>query len=215
MFELVMANPLWFLIAFVIGIATGWWIWAGRKSDESSVIAAVGGVGAGVAGAASGAAGMAKDTASAAGDMVKGAADTATGAAGSVVDTAKDAIGVEEPAPPPPPPPAPPPLAPVAAVQTEEGKPKIAAAVGEPDDLTRIKGVGPKLNDLCLSLGVKRFDQISEWSAADVAEVDQYLKIKGRIDRDEWVAQAKLLAAGKDEEHAKLYALKPKPKSAK
>jgi len=212
MFELVMANPLWFLIALVIGIATGWWIWAGRNSDDSSVGAAVGGIGAGVAGAASGAAGMAKDTASAAGDMVKGAADTATGAAGSAVETAKDAMGMEEPAPPPPPPPS---LAPVAAVQAEEGKPKIVAAVGEPDDLTRIKGVGPKLNELCLSLGVKRFDQISEWSAADVAEVDQYLKIKGRIDRDDWVAQAKLLAAGKDEEHGKLYGMKPKPKSAK
>ena len=93
-------------------------------------------------------------------------------------------------------------------VQSEEGKPKIAAAVGEPDDLTRIKGIGPKLNDLCQSLGVRRFDQIAKWGASDVAEVDQYLKIKGRIDRDEWVAQAKLLAAGEDAEHKASYGMK-------
>ncbi len=89
-----------------------------------------------------------------------------------------------------------------------KGKPKIAKAVGKADDLTRIKGIGPKLNDLCHSLGVKRFDQIAAWKKADVKEVDQYLKIKGRIDRDEWVKQAKLLAAGKDKEHEKKYAMK-------
>jgi predicted flap endonuclease-1-like 5' DNA nuclease len=77
-----------------------------------------------------------------------------------------------------------------------EGMPNIAAAVGEPDDLTQIKGIGPKLNDLCHSLGVMRFDQISQWGASDVAEVDQFLKIKGRIDRDDWVGQAKMLAKG-------------------
>jgi predicted flap endonuclease-1-like 5' DNA nuclease len=93
-------------------------------------------------------------------------------------------------------------------VQNVKGKPKIAKAVGKADDLTRIKGIGPKLNDLCHSLGVKRFDQIAAWKKADVKEVDQYLKIKGRIDRDEWVKQAKLLAAGKDKEHEKKYAMK-------
>lgn len=95
-----------------------------------------------------------------------------------------------------------------ASVQSEEGKPKIAAAVGAPDDLTRIKGIGPKLNELCQSLGVRRFDQIAKWKAADVAEVDQYLKIKGRIDRDEWVKQAKLLAAGEDAKHKANYGMK-------
>ena len=76
------------------------------------------------------------------------------------------------------------------------GKPNIAAAVGEPDDLTRIKGIGPALQKLCTSLGVTRFDQIAAWTEADIAEVDQYLKIKGRIVRDRWVDQAKLLAVG-------------------
>jgi len=81
-------------------------------------------------------------------------------------------------------------------------KPRIKPAIGDPDDLTRIKGIGPKLSELCYSLGVMRFDQIAAWSDADVAEVDQHLRIKGRIERDRWVDQAKLLAAGDDTGHA-------------
>lgn len=76
-------------------------------------------------------------------------------------------------------------------------RPRIAAAVGAPDDLELIKGVGPKLNTLLVSLGVTRFDQIAAWSAGDVAEVDGYLgSFKGRIDRDNWVDQAGYLARG-------------------
>jgi predicted flap endonuclease-1-like 5' DNA nuclease len=81
-------------------------------------------------------------------------------------------------------------------VQDVANMPKIALAVGDPDDLTKIKGVGPKLNETCQSLGVSRFDQISKWTAADIEEVDQYLKFKGRITRDNWVEQAKFLASG-------------------
>lgn len=76
-------------------------------------------------------------------------------------------------------------------------KPKIKAAVGAPDDLELLKGVGPKLNALLISLGVTRFDQIADWGADDIAEVDQHLgNFKGRIERDNWIEQAKLLAAG-------------------
>ena len=88
--------------------------------------------------------------------------------------------------------------APVAAAADDgAARPRIAAAVGAPDDLTLIKGVGPKLNTLLGSLGVSRFDQIAAWSAADIAEVDQYLgTFKGRIERDSWVEQAGYLARG-------------------
>lgn len=76
-------------------------------------------------------------------------------------------------------------------------KPNIQAAIGDPDNLALLKGVGPKLNVLLVSLGVTRFDQIAEWDANDVAEVDQYLgNFKGRVERDNWVDQARLLAAG-------------------
>jgi predicted flap endonuclease-1-like 5' DNA nuclease len=76
-------------------------------------------------------------------------------------------------------------------------RPAIAAAVGVPDDLTLIKGVGPKLNILLISLGVTRFDQIAAWGASEIGEVDRFLgSFKGRITRDSWVEQAGLLASG-------------------
>ncbi|OZA92144.1 MAG: hypothetical protein B7X57_08855, partial [Erythrobacter sp. 34-65-8] len=71
----------------------------------------------------------------------------------------------------------------------------VAAAAG--DDLTRIKGVGPKLRDVLVSLGVTRFDQIAGWSDEDIDRIDARLgRFEGRIRRDNWVEQAKLLAAG-------------------
>ncbi len=73
----------------------------------------------------------------------------------------------------------------------------IPAAVGAPDDLLQIKGVGPKLNELLISLGVRRFDQIANWSAGDIAKVDAHMgSFKGRIDRDLWTEQSGLLARG-------------------
>jgi predicted flap endonuclease-1-like 5' DNA nuclease len=74
--------------------------------------------------------------------------------------------------------------------------PFLSAPEGEPDNLTRIKGVGPKLADLLNSLGVFHFRQIAGWSDAQVTEVDSHLDtFKGRITRDRWVDQAKLLDA--------------------
>ena len=72
-----------------------------------------------------------------------------------------------------------------------------AAPVGEADDLTRIKGLGPKLAALLRGLGIARFDQIAGWSEADVARIDAQLgAFEGRIARDNWIEQARYLAAG-------------------
>ncbi len=74
----------------------------------------------------------------------------------------------------------------------------IPAAVGTPDNLLQIKGVGPKLNDLLISLGVTRFDQIAAWGASEIDKVDDHLgAFKNRIGRDAWVEQSGLLARGK------------------
>lgn len=68
---------------------------------------------------------------------------------------------------------------------------------GKPDDLKIIKGVGPKLEKLLNDVGVWHFDQIASWKAKDIAIVDEKLVgFKGRISRDEWVKQAKVLAKG-------------------
>lgn len=72
----------------------------------------------------------------------------------------------------------------------------VPAAVGAPDDLRLIKGLGPKLNAVLTDLGVTRFDQIAAWNDDEVAKVDAHLgTFKGRIARDNWIEQAKLLAS--------------------
>lgn len=72
-----------------------------------------------------------------------------------------------------------------------------AARKGGADDLKMIKGVGPKLEKLLNSLGFFHFDQVAAWTAAELAWVDENLEgFKGRASRDDWVAQAKLLAGG-------------------
>ncbi|MFN6925559.1 MAG: NADH-quinone oxidoreductase subunit NuoE [Tabrizicola sp.] len=74
---------------------------------------------------------------------------------------------------------------------------------GKGDDLTMISGVGPKLQALCQKLGFWHFDQIAAWTPAEVAWVDANLEgFKGRVTRDNWVAQAKVLAAGGSVEDA-------------
>jgi len=73
--------------------------------------------------------------------------------------------------------------------------PFLAAPNGEPDNLTLIKGVGPKLSDMLHGLGVFHFTQIAEWDADQVSEVDSQLgNFKGRVSRDRWADQARMLA---------------------
>jgi small subunit ribosomal protein S2 len=75
-------------------------------------------------------------------------------------------------------------------------KPLFTAPAGEPDDLKKITGVGPVLEQKLRDLGITRFDQIAGFSDEDVEKIDQALNIKGRVQRDDWVGQAKTLAAG-------------------
>jgi predicted flap endonuclease-1-like 5' DNA nuclease len=75
--------------------------------------------------------------------------------------------------------------------------PAVAAPVDGADDLLRLKGVGPKLSSLLTELGVTRYAQIAGWNEADIAAIDARLgNFKGRPVRDQWVDQAKYLAAG-------------------
>jgi len=70
-------------------------------------------------------------------------------------------------------------------------------ASGPADDLTRIKGLGPKLAALLGEFGVTTFAQIAAWTPQEIERIDAKLgRFSGRITRDQWVEQAKLLAAG-------------------
>ncbi|MEL6209094.1 MAG: hypothetical protein AAFR44_02735, partial [Pseudomonadota bacterium] len=64
---------------------------------------------------------------------------------------------------------------------------------GTADDLKRIKGVGPKLEQTLNELGIYHFDQIAAWGPDEIAWVDTRLRFKGRIERDDWVVQARAL----------------------
>ena len=71
-----------------------------------------------------------------------------------------------------------------------------AARKGKADDLKEIEGIGPAMEKLVNGLGFYHFDQIASWSDADVALVDAEMKtFKGRIARDKWVSQAKIIGS--------------------
>ena len=72
------------------------------------------------------------------------------------------------------------------------------AREGGPDDLKKISGVGPKLEGLLHENGVFHFDQIMAWGPAEIAYMDDQLSFKGRIERDNWIAQATEFAAEKE-----------------
>lgn len=74
---------------------------------------------------------------------------------------------------------------------------------GTADDLKRIKGVGPKIEGILNELGIYHFDQIASWTDENKAWVDTRLKFKGRIDREDWIAQARVLATGGETEFSK------------
>lgn len=65
------------------------------------------------------------------------------------------------------------------------------------DRLTQLKGLGPRAASRLTELGVTRFAQMAEWDETDVAAIDDQMgAFKGRITRDRWVEQARLLAKG-------------------
>ncbi|GGB70661.1 MULTISPECIES: hypothetical protein [Henriciella] len=66
---------------------------------------------------------------------------------------------------------------------------------GTPDDLTRIKGIGPKLSQTLNDLGIFHFKQIAAWQDAEAKWIDDFLAFKGRVAREQWIEQAQKFAA--------------------
>ena len=213
MISLVSANWMLFLIALLIGVVTAFWAWAasGREGASGRFDADDG-------------------LLEKAGDAVVPTPEPVVPTpAPAPVPASTPATSKPAPAPKPVPETTAAPVATAAATTTDKaeprprkrpivantpaapppGKPKIAPANGDPDNLRLIKGVGPKLNTLLNNLGVTRFDQIAEWKEAEIQEVDQYLEsFSGRITRDSWIDQAKYLAkddiAGFEKKYGKL-----------
>jgi large subunit ribosomal protein L21 len=84
--------------------------------------------------------------------------------------------------------------APKAEKKADKAEKKAAAPAAGADDLKALSGVGPALEKKLLEAGVTSFAQIAAWTEADIAEFDEKLSFKGRIEREGWVEQAKKLA---------------------
>ncbi len=67
---------------------------------------------------------------------------------------------------------------------------------GPADDLKRIRGIGVLIEKKLNALGVMHYTQIANWTVADIGRVSEQLDFKGRIERESWVEQARILAAG-------------------
>ncbi len=190
-------GEIWLLLllAALIGLLAGWLIWGRREShvthaaasgDEAAQLKAA----LGSCEAARGDA--ARRIAALEADLAEAEARAAAAAARAVAAEARSAPPAEVAAPAI--------AAPLAAAPPEKLRPTTltAARDGKADNLKLIKGIGPKMEALCHRLGFFHFDQIAGWTPAELAWVDDNLEdFKGRASRDNWIGQARDLAAGK------------------
>ncbi|MER8551661.1 proton-conducting membrane transporter [Mesorhizobium sp. M0976] len=79
------------------------------------------------------------------------------------------------------------------------------AAAGKANDLRRLIGIGPTNERLLKGLGVTTYAQIAAWTPDDVRRIEATLNFDGRIERERWIEQAKLLAAGDEKEFARRF----------
>ncbi|MEL7486595.1 MAG: 50S ribosomal protein L21 [Pseudomonadota bacterium] len=86
-----------------------------------------------------------------------------------------------------------------ASPKKTEAKEEAPTAAAGGDDLTKLSGVGPVLAQKLADNGVTSFAQIASWGPEEIADFDEKLSFKGRIEREGWVDQAKKLAAGEEE----------------
>ena len=97
-----------------------------------------------------------------------------------------------------------------ASAREDKNRPSGIEKPATPDDLKMISGVGPKIEAILHELGIYTFAQIASWKKAEREWVDGYLKFGGRIERDDWVKQAKALAKGGEAEYIKVFGKKPR-----
>ena len=88
---------------------------------------------------------------------------------------------------------------------SENDKPELLTAPrnGEKDNLTRIKGIGIKIEETLNEIGIYHFDQIAAWDTENIAWADSTLGFPGRAERENWVEQAQALDAGEETEFSK------------
>lgn len=92
----------------------------------------------------------------------------------------------------------------------DKNRPQGIARPAAIDDLKMISGVGPKIEGILHDLGIFTFAQVASWKKAEREWVDGYLSFHGRIEREDWVKQAKALAKGGEAEYIKVFGKKPR-----
>jgi peptide/nickel transport system ATP-binding protein len=90
------------------------------------------------------------------------------------------------------------------------GRPQGITRPAQPDDLKLISGVGPGIETRLNDLGIYTYGQIAAWEKAETQWVDEYLSFRGRIERDDWVRQARALAEGGEAEYIRVFGKKPR-----
>ena len=82
-----------------------------------------------------------------------------------------------------------------AAAAASVGSAKVVRSA-EIDDLKRIRGIGVLIEKRLNSVGIVSYGQIADWTTDDIDRVSATLDFKGRIERENWVEQARILSAG-------------------
>jgi predicted flap endonuclease-1-like 5' DNA nuclease len=96
--------------------------------------------------------------------------------------------------------------APASAVSRPKRPQGLAAPRGDtPDNLQRISGIGPKLEKTLHDLGFYHYDQIAGWDQTEVDWINEHLRFRGRVEREQWIEQARLLAQGEEERFGQVY----------
>ena len=177
------ANWLAFAVLLVVGLLVVWWLWGRTSRSRRERYHAPDVLDAGAAPARRNQALI--DAPSAASQHAAAAAATGPAIFGGIGELVAAAAANEV----------------TAAADSGEVTEATAVSPAAPptagDDLTKLKGVGPKLSARLAELGVTSFAQIAAWNAADIAAVDAQLgTFAGRATRDNWVEQAGFLAKG-------------------
>lgn len=94
---------------------------------------------------------------------------------------------------------------PAPAARKAAPAPAKAATTSKPDNLRRLIGIGPVNEKLLKGQGVTTFAQIAAWTPAEIERIEHALQFGGRVEREHWVEQAKLLAAGDEKEFARRF----------
>ena len=220
-----MSTFFYMLLAFVVGVLVGWFIWGRLRGELDSLrgdldrarserdkarsdLEACGRARADLeARLRDQPAGAAKASAPASAPLMStsSAASTAAKPAPKAAAAKKPAAAKTVAAPKPAAKTAANPAAKKAAAPAAKKAAAPAAAAGKADNLRRLIGIGPVNEKLLKGQGVTTYAQIAAWTEADVKRIEEVLNFDGRIAREKWIEQAKLLAAGNEAEFARQF----------